>query len=232
LEHVSLPIAQQYFEKIKINYPEKWKDTVLLNLTNDSYGNPRRYKFQDVGWISPTTLRYISTCLEIDRLINLSNCQDVVEIGVGYGGQAAVISRMFNIQRYSMFDLPIALQLTSIYLEKIDARVPIAFPGNRSLSEEKYDLVISNFAFSELPKDLQIKYLDEVICNSKNGYMIMNSGLSNKTGRSIGKLSLEEIMVYLPHAQIIDEIPLTGPDNYVIYWRDYAEAISSASIMR
>jgi hypothetical protein len=46
----------------------------------------------------------------------------------------------------------------------------------------------------------------------------MNSGRSNITGRSEGKLSLNEIRNYIPNLQVKEEVPLTGPDNYIIYW--------------
>jgi hypothetical protein len=54
--------------------------------------------------------------------------------------------------------------------------------------------------------------------NSASGFMIMNSGLTNKTGRSTGKLTITEIREFLPNLKIVEEIPLTGPDNYVILW--------------
>jgi hypothetical protein len=50
--------------------------------------------------------------------------------------------------------------------------------------------------------------------------MIMNSGRTNETGRSKGKLSINEIREYLPDSKVKEEIPLTGPDNYVLYWQN------------
>ena len=49
--------------------------------------------------------------------------------------------------------------------------------GNDTKKINKIDLLINNYAFSELPKNLQIKYLEEVISKSTHGYMTMNSGL-------------------------------------------------------
>jgi hypothetical protein len=83
-----------------------------------------------------------------------------------------------------------------------------------------WDLAISNYAFSELKRELQIEYLEKVLTKCNSGYMIMNSGRTNETGRSKGKLSINEIREYLPDSKVKEEIPLTGPDNYVLYWQN------------
>jgi hypothetical protein len=77
---------------------------------------------------------------------------------------------------------------------------------------------MSNYAFSELPSDLQKIYIEKVLGKSERGYLIMNSGMTNHSGRSDGKLTLEELRKFLPEFQIFEEIPNTGPDNYVIVW--------------
>jgi hypothetical protein len=50
----------------------------------------------------------------------------------------------------------------------------------------------------------------------------MNTGMGNITGRSKGKMSLEYIKSKIPHVEIYNECPLTGPDNYLIVWRNKA----------
>jgi hypothetical protein len=82
----------------------------------------------------------------------------------------------------------------------------------------RWDLVISNYAFSELPSDLQKIYVEKVLSKSDRGYLVMNSGMTNYSGRSGGKLTLEELRILLPEFQVFKEIPNTGPDNYVIVW--------------
>jgi hypothetical protein len=46
----------------------------------------------------------------------------------------------------------------------------------------------------------------------------MNSGRENSTMRNKGKLNLNELQNLLPSFEIFEEIPKTGPDNYVIIW--------------
>ena len=219
LEHVSFQLGKAYLERIKILSPNTWREVINANLENDTFGAPRKYLFPELGLISPTTLRYIATAMEIDQLMDFSRIKKIVEIGVGYGGQAAVISRMTQIKTYYFLDLPDVLQLSQIFLKEIDSRLSPVLLNRIDESITEYDLVISNFAFSELPRLLQINYLDKVLTRSKNGYMIMNSGRSDITGRSEGKLSISEILCRLPGAEVIEEVPLSGPDNYVLYWR-------------
>jgi hypothetical protein len=50
--------------------------------------------------------------------------------------------------------------------------------------------------------------------------MVMNSGMTNFTGRSSGKLRIEEIKEYIPNLVIASEQPKCGPDNYVAIWKN------------
>ena len=81
----------------------------------------------------------------------------------------------------------------------------------------KFDLVISNYAFSELPKNLQLKYIEKVVGNSKNGYMTMNSGASESVLQG-DYLSINELKNKIKNLKIIDEIPKTKSGNYIIVW--------------
>ena len=89
---------------------------------------------------------------------------------------------------------------------------------------EKYDLVISNYAFSELPSALQKSYIKKVLVNSTRGYLTMNSGLLGV--HSAGKLSLKELRELLPPFEIYEEKPNTYEFNYIIAWghnKDFAK---------
>ena len=110
------------------------------------------------------------------------------------------------------------IQLSNVYLNSVNSKLKFTSSGLSSDKNTTWDVVISNYAFSELHRDLQLSYIERVIANSKSGYIIMNSGRSNITGRSEGKLRLDEIRNYIPNLQVKEEVPLTGPDNYIIYW--------------
>jgi putative sugar O-methyltransferase len=218
LEHVDFKLGQKYFFRIKQLDPKM--RTAQLGLTrNDLVGSPRSYKYPHFEKISPTTLRYISVALDIQNEIDIKRIHKIVEIGAGYGGQAAILDRFIPNLEYFIFDLPLVQKLIDKYLSSLGMRNFTHMSLADSIPSREFDLVISNYAFSELPRNLQIEYLEKVLLKSKNGYLIMNSGRGNSTGRSTGKLSLEEISDRIPGLMVKEEIPLTSPDNYVIYWR-------------
>ena len=218
LEHVTYTQGKNYLEQIQEYSPQNYIELIEKNKANDLFGNPYEYQYPGVGRVSPTTLRYISTAIDIFETIKLNKESVVAEIGVGYGGQAAILERMYGIRNYSAFDLPSVIQLSNVYLNNVNSKLKFTSSGFSSDKNTTWDVVISNYAFSELHRDLQLSYIEHVIAKSKSGYMIMNSGRSNITGRSEGKLSLDEMRKYIPNLQVKEEIPLTGPDNYIIYW--------------
>jgi hypothetical protein len=199
--------------------PEKVANIIALNKHNDEFGNPITFNFKPYGKLSPTTLRYVATALEISQEIQVFPTMSIVEIGCGYGGQASVLNRMFGVLNYTCFDLDPVLDLIEIYLKMSNSNLQIR-RGELTKPPTCWDLAISNYAFSELKRELQIEYLEKVLTKCNSGYMIMNSGRTNETGRSKGKLSINEIREYLPDSKVKEEIPLTGPDNYVLYWQN------------
>ena len=218
LEHVSYTLGKEYFQRIKIQTKANYETLIENNLKNDSFGNPYKYRYEDGLVLSPTTLRYIHTALDIERTVNLTSSDSIAEIGIGYGGQAAVIERLFKVDKYYAFDLPEVINLANIFLSEIGSNFCFMNDLMARNPQKHWDVVISNYAFSELHKDLQTQYLENVLSKASRGYMIMNSGRTNNSGRSNGKLSLDMICEYLPNAKVKEEIPLTGPDNYVLYW--------------
>ena len=218
LEHVTYTQGKSYLEQIQEYSPQNYIELIEKNKANDLFGNPYEYQYPGVGRVSPTTLRYISTAIDIFEIIRLNKESVVAEIGVGYGGQAAILERMYGIRNYSAFDLPSVIQLSNVYLNSVNSKLKFTSSEFSADKNTTWDVVISNYAFSELHRDLQLSYIERVIANSKSGYMIMNSGRSNITGRSEGKLRLDEIRNYIPNLQVKEEVPLTGPDNYIIYW--------------
>jgi len=217
VETVSFQIGLEYLNQIKSlgTFDEEQRTLAKIN---DSFGKPRKFKYDKNGKISPTTLRYISVALEIKKLFPDLNNARIAEVGVGYGGQASILMSHLNAMRYDLFDLPAALTLSKYFLSKIGKSEGVKFSSLETLEDTEWDLVISNYAFSELPKDLQLQYIKKVFQKSKRGYLIMNSGLTDITGRNSGKLSMHEIQELISGTEIKSEVPKTGPDNYLIVW--------------
>ena len=218
LEHVNYQLGLKYFNLLS----EQSKRTLIKNreiVALSKIGAPRRYFFPKLGLISPTVIRYQYVSQELKRLFGDSFGTSVVEIGVGFGGQLVVLARNFRIISYAIFDLPQVINLTHKVVvasgesEKIIKDCDINEPFI-----ENCELVISNYAFSELPKEIQSGYIEGVLKNARRGYLIMNSGRTDFSGRSSGKYSLDELRLLLPKFEVLPESPLTGPDNYVIVW--------------
>jgi len=216
VENVSYRQGFSYIERIKILDCGKLNFKVINQ--NDIIGNPVQFNYPEFGRISPTTLRYVSVALEIQQIFGEELSGDFVEIGGGYGGQIAILKDLFRINNYGIYDLPSVQKLINRYLKSLRKNIDVQFLNLENTVNKKWDLVISNYAFSELPKNLQKAYIFKVLTKSSRGYLIMNSGRENFTGRSDGKLSLVELQKLLPGFEILEETPKTGPDNYVIIW--------------
>jgi putative sugar O-methyltransferase len=217
LEHVSLKQAHKYIERVNQVDPSIFKNYKNF-INNDFVGMPYRYSIPNIGLFSPTTIRYIAVLVELRKIFGENFGGHIVEIGVGYGGQYLVMEQKQKIQSYSMYDLPSVQNLTEKYLKQKTTTNKVVMRNFQDETNICFDLVISNYAFSELPKPIQLEYVEKVLSKAKKGYMIMNSGRTNETGRSTGKLSLDELKVLLPPFEILEEIPNSSPDNYVIVW--------------
>lgn len=216
LEHLSYKQGLQYLTHVNEIDSSLISKFQFFN-QNYNVGKPYCFTYSGIGKISPTTLRYIAVAGDLSQLFDLEGNLKIAEIGVGYGGQFQVLSYLFPINSYSMFDLPDVLTLAKMYLEKSRSGVTIC-ESLTSIQTSNWDLVISNYAFSELPISLQREYLAKVLLKSKSGYMIMNSGRTNVTGRSEGKMTLNELKSHFPDMVVFEEEPLTHPDNYVVAW--------------
>ena len=206
LEHVDYSLGREYIEHANLNDPQIWSSLNEFK-RNDLLGKPRTFYFEEIGRISPTTLRYIAVATDIRREFGNSKLTRIVEIGGGYGGQAAILRRLDMWEEYFIFDLPEVQDLIQRYLSFIGIGM-VDFPKISTPNSYEYDLVISNYAFSELPRKIQDDYLDKVILKARRGFMLMNSGKSNATGRSDGKISVEELQRIIPNLRELPEIPL------------------------
>ena len=218
LEHVDFKLGYEYLSRLTPTTIAFYlNDPTLKNLSK--VGSPRVYYYPQVGWISPTVIRYLYVTQRFLDLFSSKGVQKVGEIGIGFGGQFAITSKSLPLTEYSLYDLPAVLTLAektigkanllngSFKQQSIDPVVPNSF-----------DLVISNYAFSELPAEVQRDYISKIFKNTPCGYLTMNSGRSDVTGRSFGKMSLAEIKAAIPGCEILEEEPLTGPDNYILVW--------------
>ena len=212
LEHVSEKQGQEYLDVIS-------KDTEVLSVIdrfkpNDDYGNPRMYKYPAIGKISPTTLRYIKVVVDLKRNFERLDNFNLCEIGVGYGGQCRIINAYFKPATYCLVDLQPALVLAQRYLGNYELHSVPTYKTMTELAQEDYDLVISNYAFTELPRTIQDVYISKVILRSRRGYITYNE----ITPVEFNSYKADELVEMIPGSTIIKEEPLTHPKNRIIVW--------------
>jgi hypothetical protein len=213
LDHVSLEQGQQYL--CEIQKMATWSREFSKALTQlDAVGNPRKYRFANYGTISPTLLRYLKVYLDLKRLFGPMDGKRISEIGIGFGGQAGLITILDQPAQYSLFDIPPVLELTQKYLRSIEVNGNFEALDGRVPKIIETDLVISNYAFSELNRKIQEEYLKNVILRSKMGYITWN----NLSQTQLGGYSLAELIRRIPDSEVIPETPLTAVSNVILMW--------------
>jgi putative sugar O-methyltransferase len=222
LEHVSYQQGLNYIQVLKRRHVDIG---TLIEVTqkNDAIGTPITFHYKDFGKASPTTLRYLKVAADIEELFG-KKFKTVVEIGAGYGGQASILFQSVDIKSYNIYDLPEAQDLIRRYLQEIPEQNEVKMLSIGNIETQSFDLVISNYAFSELPIGIQREYCEKIFSNCLSGYLTMNSGYTNMTGRSDSKMNIREILSYLPTPNVYSEDPQTGPDNYIIAWGNNSDS--------
>lgn len=183
--------------------PEDWKNF----RRNDLYGNPQMYTFIIDGEkidISPNTVRYVKVLGDIMTMFNnVQDIKSIAEIGVGFGGQCRIILSKLPKVTYTLIDLPEVLGLAERYLNNYDeCKNNVRYvDGGHIYSDDNYDLVISEYAFSELRRDVQDMYFEKVILKSKRGYITCNNGPVKSFG---GGYLIPEILERIPGSRKIE----------------------------
>jgi len=227
LEHVTNDEGLKYLKILQSRKDGILEKAISSVLISDKLGNPIKFNYDGYELpFSPTTLRYVKVASDLNRLFG-KNLGDIVEIGCGYGGQALVNDQLLNVKSSKLLDLSFVNKLIERYLnnQTFNGLYQTALIDEEPVSQ--YDLVISNYAFSEMPKNLQKIYIDKILSQSKKGYLTMNSGITGS--RSVGKYSVEELRSLLPNFEIFKEEPLTSSHNYLIAWGFNEKMISSNS---
>ena len=141
----------------------------------------------------------------------------IIEIGAGYGGQCLILNKLFTPSEYAIVDLDESSELSNKYLNINGIKPRIIKISEMNDLDEDFDIMISNYAYSELDKNLQDLYYDKIIKRSKNGYLTYNfiSNLCN-----IDSYNKEEVFNKFEekNIKILEEEPKTFEDNLIIYF--------------
>lgn len=210
LEHVSHGLGQEYVSWIQ-HAPNFHPRHVEISKLNDLLGGCIKVDYNDMfTQVCPSTMRYLKVALELEQLFGSLDDMNIIEIGVGYGGQCNLINNLWNIKSYTLVDLKEPLALAKRYLGDNDK---FSFKTMDELSSNSYDLVISNYAFSECNASVQQTYMDLIMKNSKHGYITYNNICHLFNIESINRHDFKNHI----SCNEIPEVPLSG-DNCIFYW--------------
>lgn len=224
LEHVTYEHGKKYLE-IVLHESPTFREKFDLFRVNDTQGNPVTYSYDAAGLFSPTTLRYMKVASDLKNQFGSLDTWNIIEIGGGYGGQCVILSKLFKFASYTIVDLPGPLALTEKYLKNLGITNVIFKTSDELIEDQKYDLVISNYAFSECNSSLQEEYLKKVLYKATTGYLTCNF----IELREINILTKDALIQRLNNKNIIckelPEVPLTASNNYIIVWNSQPNSL-------
>jgi hypothetical protein len=143
----------------------------------DAWGNPIRWPAACLGTpraFSPTTLRFLAHALWLKKEGFVKEGGTVVEIGVGFGGLAAMNAIVSNATTI-MIDLPPVAVAAMLQMRELGLG---NFASNDQSKATAGDVCfISNYAFTELSREMQDAYVDEFIRHADRGVILSNASV-------------------------------------------------------
>ncbi|BAZ49918.1 putative methyltransferase [Nostoc sp. NIES-4103] len=213
LEHDSFEQGLEYLEATKQS-----SSNVLSKinefLKNDHIGNPEVFDYEGIGTIAAPTLRYIKILSDLESEFGTLDNLNICEIGVGYGGLCRIINSYFKVKSYTLVDLKPVLMLAQRYLDHYPLNTTLIYKTMNELSKENYDLVISNYAFTEIRRDVQDIYLEKVLLSATKGYITYNE-INPEDFHSYTK---EELIKLMPQIRVKPEVGILHPKDCTLVW--------------
>lgn len=217
LEHISYELALEYLQRLENWIP--WRRLMASELSNQfkEIGSPPTYPFRTAGKsqvLNPTFIRYAHVAKDLEELFGPLTQLKVGEIGVGFGGQAAVSHDVAALNDWVLFDLPDVNELAKWFLSITSPRLQIETVDGRNPLRAEVDLLVSNYAFSELRRDVQEAYMENVIQHSPRGYMLWNRLSETR----LDGMTAESFVDRIRNARLQPESPLSFKGNVLITW--------------
>lgn len=212
---------ERYINYIDIYGNKEYKECVLSRYKIfDKYGMP----YKHYGMInnkrimmSSSTAMHLKVILDLQTIFSQDKLDRIVEIGGGYGGLCSVIDAFYNFCSYQIIDLPQVNMLQEKYLELFNLNNKVKISSCTEFGELNEDVfLISNYAFSELSREMQDEYFDKVLSHSKYGYMICNNISENDA--NLHGYSLKQLQEKIPGSVLIGANPM--PHNIIIWGYD------------
>lgn len=202
-----------YYAKLKDT--EFFKQNLERIQKNDEVGNPHLVLF-DGRPLASTTLRYAWNVFDMRRNGVQLDRGHIVEVGGGYGGLCRMVCEFHDHNSYTIIDIPEALELAKRYLAQFELH-PKFVSCFEYETIESITTFISNYALTELTKDLQDGYVNAFMKHAPSGYVTYNSQPRN----ILFQHSLNDLLGMVPatsEPNIIQE-NIKKSECQVLVWR-------------
>ncbi|MCI0382762.1 MAG: putative sugar O-methyltransferase [Chlamydiae bacterium] len=220
-EYTSHEEGKSYLAFIQKDAPDFLKFKKLSRIqSNDLIGNPKTHRFEPIGTFSPSTLRYVKVASDLRKCFGSLHDFRILEIGGGYGGQCKILSDLFPLASYTLVDFKEPLELAKKYLNKMGVKNVHFLTPNEISDLENYDLVISNYSFTESTAKLQKHYLNGIFSKAKRGYLTCNFFPKHYKIKALSKERLLSLFKKMgKDIEERQEEPQTGKDNFILVWK-------------
>lgn len=182
---------------------------------NDRLGGPNTCDYGSYGRFSPTTLRYAKVLSDLLALFGSLDGMRIVEIGGGYGGQCFITSLVARPGSYTLIDLDSVLNLQETYLRRLGVHDVRYVSYDRLPRHDEYDLIVSNYAFSECTRTTQENYVNRVLQRSARGYLTYNWLSPDWAGAAFSR---EELLAAIPGSRFTLPVPQLIPEEELWLW--------------
>ena len=174
---------------------------------NDKIGSPMVYKYDNYGYFSPGTLKYVNTLYELLEFFGEMKNWNIIEFGGGYGGLCHILSFFIKWNKYTFVEIKEPLELAKKCFLNMSLNDIICVSNDESFKiledSNMFDLFISEFGFCELNNDGIDKYIF-MLKNSKNAYLSMNMWdkhkkkiLKDRLFTEVGFKTIDEYPVFI-----------------------------------
>lgn len=216
---VELTEADAFYRYLSFTL-QKWDKKLEVFRKLDTIGNPMCKDYPGLGAFSGTTLRYMVIADQIMKMFSLPEGATIAEIGAGFGGQSYILSQLCPFARYYVYDLPEVEALITKVMKSLQVDHVECVPFDNEIPSETIDLVISNYAYSECDRALQLAYFEKVIKKANRGYVLYNQ--ISRDDFHMDSLTPKEFIQLLKNSgampKIFNEFLPTGGKNVLIIW--------------
>lgn len=219
-ENTSEQQGEELCQYLKSQAPDLLDSSLLEQFRKeDELGNPLTYFYEGLGKFSPSTLRAIKVAHDVKQHFGPLDGYRVIEIGGGHGTQCKILKDLYPDIQYTIVDLPEALELAKKVLNALGLS-DIRFVTPDALPNETFDLVLSNYTFTESGALLQKRYFNQIMRHAKKGYLTCNFFPKHFRVQPWKKEQLLKKFTNLPvELELLSEFPQTNPDHFLLVWK-------------